>query len=166
MNLYKLFFIVFSFTAILQLNSCAEDLTEPYHYENFYGPSLEEIHNLSITSEDDFFAATQGGTYVSTDNAKSWNLLTNFENKILDVADIIITSDDYIFSSCDTMFTSYIYFSSDKGNSWTKLPPEKYMQSFELDSNENVYICGSGLQKSTDKGNSWVEFYSGYIYDA
>jgi len=148
------------------ITSCSEDFTEPYLYENFYWPSRDEIRKLCTNSEGNFFAATEGGLYVSTDKAKNWNLLTNFGDKKLDVTDIIITSDDYIFIACDTIYTSYLFVSSDKGISWNKLPPEMYIQSIEMDSHENIYLCGSGLKKSTDNGNSWIELYTGSIYDA
>jgi photosystem II stability/assembly factor-like uncharacterized protein len=39
------------------------------------------------------------------------------------------------------------------------------ISSLEEDNAGNIYLCGSGLQRSTDNGETWIELYPGSVFD-
>ncbi len=121
-------------------------------------PSNNGLTRLFVTTlttnENNIFAGTSNGIYLSTDNGINWNPIN------IDMYEVQITG---ILNIGDSLFAATqsdgVYISTDLGNSWfisnSGLTDPNLMGLTEVD--ENIFVVSRyvGVFKSTDKGMSW-----------
>ncbi len=159
------FFISIILLIFCMITSCSEKSTNPPEKElnDITNPPGGYVNEIAINSRGDFFASTWNGIFRSTDYGSSWDTVRGGMN----VTELKITADDVIFISFYIFNAPEILRSSDNGITWTQLTsPVLFISSIEEDRNGNIYVCGTGLYKSTDKGNTWEEIYQWSVYDA
>ena len=166
MEMIKTSLISFFF-AFIFVFSCSDKSTNPTGELNgLTNPAGGRISKLVIDSRSNFYAGTPAGLEQSTDYGKTWRSLTKSINTVLNVSDIVVTSDNYIFISSYSFNSFSLLRTSDNGTTWTELPMNMLsISSIRKDSDDNIYICGESLQKSTDKGDTWQEIYNDVVYD-
>lgn len=165
MKLPKFFIILLILIITSLIICCSENSTNSPAEElnNISNPEGGYINKLTTNSEGDFFAGTPYGLFISTDRGSSWNSLTSMINTILDVKDILITSDNQIFIISDSFI---ILRSTDKGVTWTDATTSSRTNySIKEDLSGNLFACGGDLFKSTDDGSSWEIFRIGAVYN-
>lgn len=161
----KFFKILLLLVTASLIISCSENTTNPPVEElnDITNPEGGYINKLTINSEGDFFAGTPYGLFISSDRGSTWNSLTSMINTILDVKDVLITSDNHIFIICNSF---EIFRSTDKGVTWTYATTSSRTDySVKEDLSGNLYACGGDLFRSTDDGSTWEIFRNGTVYN-
>jgi photosystem II stability/assembly factor-like uncharacterized protein len=145
--------------------------------EKSINPPVEELNDitsppsnwigepkLAINSQGDYFISNSKGIFRSTNEGNTWDTLPLSINGLLHTYEIKITDDDIIFTLA--IFVSSgsrmkILRSTNNGNSWTELSlGNDWLTSIEKDSDNNIYVCGNKVYKSTNYGDTWEEIYS------
>jgi len=127
------------------------------------GGLTNKIITTFLISNNNFFAVTNEGVYVSTDNGTNWILTGLQNNKITALAisgiNIIAgTTNDKLFIS-----NGKVYISSDNGKNWSNTYTLPTMITSIVATDSNVFIGsnGAGIFHSTDYGLNWIEFNNG-----
>ena len=149
--------------------------SNPLHYVL----SLATIGNTLFAGLRSKNPAEGGGIYSSSDNGKSWNLIT-FKNKYVSK---LVASGHFLYARIDPIMNpdldaepdpdtrSGLYRSSDNGVSWKKLGTESgdiSIGTFTINGTTIVGWAKKRIVISTDNGDSWnvsnneTSFYSLY----
>ena len=102
--------------------------------------------------------------YRSTDNGDNWYGVAD-----LGATYFAINDSGHIFALQTTGFGT-VHKSTDNGITWQQVMsfPLGYQNDIAINQNENMFIVGSGVYRSTDYGYNWTEkdsglFASGYV---
>ena len=148
-------------------------LTENIYYSTDNGNSWNEANGIGGSYALNFtkfnsviFASTiYDGVYKSLDNGVNWTKVISLtDNNIRGIA----SNNSYIYSFSQ----SYLYISSDTGNTWqtinVDLDSASYNSIFVVDSNVYIGTYLRGIYHSSDNGQTWSTLNNGmkgaYIY--
>lgn len=159
--------------------------------EELEAPLRNYIHNIIkdcegiiyVSYKHDYWGPTSGQLiYQSTDNGKSWSIMTNINNQNITnmlLKDVHPDDNNIMFFAKDD---GHLYKSEDQGLTTTLVDSTSAMNWYEhiaLNGNHDFIFCGNGLiyancysdasnnwkiMKSTDDGYNWsvLSGYSGY----
>lgn len=127
------------------------------------GLSNEFVLAIALSDDGTFYAATARGVYTSNIKDGLWTItrLSGFECYSVTV----LSSGRVIVGS----FAGDIYYSDDKGSTWTKSILDnktKWIHNFTVDNYNNLYAATGvvesnlrlgGLFRSIDNGNTWQQ---------
>ena len=109
------------FFAFIFVFSCSDKSTNPTgELNDLTNPAGGRINKLVIDSRSNFYAGTPAGLEQSTDYGKTWKSLTKSINTVLNVLEIEVTSDNYIFISSYSFNSFSLLRTSDNGTSWSE----------------------------------------------
>jgi photosystem II stability/assembly factor-like uncharacterized protein len=116
------------------------------------GPIYGDI-NCIETVENQIYAGTSNGLFLSTDSGKTWNLINNSLAN-LDIRSIAINNQDIVVGT-----SSHLYLSKDNGANWqaadSDLISTAYYNSIAF-SGKNIFVaCDMGFYLSTNNGDNW-----------
>lgn len=149
----------------------ASDTPEPTPYSEAWtatGPPGGDVRGLVVDPHDAerfYFGTLDGQIYISTDAAKSWRLLYNFNIPRLFVDHIIVdprNSNTLYVGAHRHKEPGGFFKSTDGGRSWRASSELKYEALHSLaqsPSNPNLLIAGTfnGIFRSDDAGSSWQQ---------
>ena len=132
------------------------------------GPPGGDVRSLVVDPKDPdrFYLGTlDGQIYVSTDGAKSWRLLYNFNVPRLFIDHIVVDPRDArtIYAGAHRhKEPGGLFKSTDGGRSWRQSPELKNEALHSLTQSElnpNLLIAGTfnGIFRSDDSGNTWSQ---------
>ncbi len=127
------------------------------------GPSGHGGAVYSICFQDsNMFVATNGGIYLTKNNAKTWLKINKPKDLSLNLS---VSESKYVAANKENIFATYsgVFKSSDEGMSWTLLKqPSAFEGNFEIvDASRDWIIAGShggsAFYQSTDGGAEWAK---------
>ena len=117
------------------------------------------IYDIAVDQEDNLFVTTSNKVYKSTDYGNSW---TYSGNGMANPTEVIhYAKNGYLWTGCNWAIVHYLYYSSDKGQSWNDV---QFGQVAYIDNNSADYLfiaAGDGLYISSDNGLNWILKRSG-----
>src|SRR5438477_5310650 len=140
----------------------------PYSAEwRITGPSGGDVRSLVVDPNDPdrfYFGTLDGQIYTSTDAARTWRLLVNFNRPRLFVDHIIVDSRNskVLYVATHRHKDPGGFFkSTDGGLTWRDAPElrnEAVHSMTQSESNPNVLLVGtiSGIFRSNDAGETWT----------
>src|SRR6266853_1439230 len=131
------------------------------------GPSGGDVRSLVVDPNDQdrfYFGTLDGQLYTSTDAARTWRLLVNFNRPRLFVDHIIVDprNSKVLYVATHRHKESGGFFkSSDGGLTWRESPELRNEALHSLAQSErdpNILITGTfnGIFRSTDSGETWT----------
>src|ERR1051325_4480603 len=145
----------------------AESSGTPYSAEwKITGPTGGDVRGLVVdpNDADRFYLGTlDGQLYTSTDGARTWRLLVNFNRPRLFVDHIIVdprNSKVLYVATHRHKDPGGFFKSTDGGLTWRESPDlrnEAVHSLTQADRNPDILIAGTfnGIYKSTDAGETW-----------
>jgi len=140
----------------------------PYTNEwRITGPSGGDVRGLVVDPNDPerfYFGTLDGQIYTSTDGARNWSLLVNFNRPQLFVDHIIVdprNSKVLYVATHRHKEAGGVFKSTDGGLNWRGAPElrnEAVHSLTQSESNPNVLMVGtiSGIYQSSDSGETWT----------
>jgi hypothetical protein len=128
----------------------------PANY-NFGGTvtSSNTVYNFAFGAGNQYYAATDGGVWNSSDNGQTWTQhisgLPNTQFNYKTVKDLYITGDTIIAAT-----EGGIYRSLDQANSWQQVLNLNTADLYKYGT--YLYAAGNGVYRSADNGNTWTAF--------
>jgi photosystem II stability/assembly factor-like uncharacterized protein len=125
---------------------------------NFF-PNSKNVYNFAF-SGDNFFAGTDSGVFLSTNNGMDWSLVNNglpAQPCVYALASI----GDNIYSGTK----AGVFLSTNNGTNWTNIGLTNYSVYLVAVKGNNIFAAtGSyGLFRSTDNGTNWTPINNGLI---
>src|SRR6266446_7094780 len=132
------------------------------------GPSGGDVRSLVVDPKDPsrfFFGTLDGQIYISTDGARTWRLLHNFNIPRLFVDHILVDPRDSntLYAAAHRHKEAGGFFkSTDGGVKWhesKELRNEAIHSLAQSEVNPDMLIAGTfnGIFRSNDSGNTWTE---------
>jgi photosystem II stability/assembly factor-like uncharacterized protein len=174
---YLLLFLLTLFLPIWSLSSGARSTgakaaaSDPAFYSEDWratGPPGGDVRGLVVDPNDPdrfYFGTLDGQIYASTDGARTWRLLRNFNVPRLFVDHIIVDPRD-----SNTLYVGAhrhkepggFFKSTDGGQTWRESPELKNEAVHSLaqsELNPNILLAGTfnGIFRSTDSGGTWTQ---------
>jgi photosystem II stability/assembly factor-like uncharacterized protein len=149
-------------------SSAASSSGAPYTAEwRITGPSGGDVRALVVDPSDPdrfYFGTLDGQIYVSTDAARNWRLLVNFNRPRLFVDHIIVDprNSKVLYVAAHRHKEAGGFFkSTDGGATWREAPElrnEALHSMTQSAADPNVLLIGtiSGIYRSNDSGETWV----------
>jgi len=123
------------------------------------GPIISNLNEIIIDEEDYVFAATQYKIYRSSNGGISWEYKGNgIEDTYIPALAANINGD--IWAGSEFHGFARLYHSTDKGESWTKIPGFGHISIESIDNNSSgdIFVAtGNYLVCSTDNGLTWQQ---------
>src|SRR6266850_6114157 len=131
------------------------------------GPSGGDVRSLVVDRNDPdrfYFGTLDGQIYISTDGARNWRLLVNFNRPRLFVDHIIVdprNSKVLYVATHRHKDPGGFFKSTDAGLTWRESPElrkEALHSLMQSDQNPNVLLVGTvtGIFRSSDSGETWT----------
>jgi photosystem II stability/assembly factor-like uncharacterized protein len=131
------------------------------------GPSGGDVRSLTVDPNDPnrfYFGTLDGQIYMSTDGARTWRLLVNFNRPRLFVDHIIVdprNSKVLYVATHRHKDPGGFFKSSDGGLTWRESPElknEALHSLIQADKNPSILITGTfnGMYRSDDSGETWT----------
>ncbi len=139
----------------------------PYSSEwRITGPSGGDVRGLVVDPNDPerfYFGTLDGQLYTSTDGARNWRLLVNFNRPRLFVDHIIVDprNSKVLYVATHRHKEAGGFFkSTDGGLTWREAPElrnEALHSLAQSESNPNILLAGTitGIYRSSDAGETW-----------
>lgn len=134
------------------------------------GPSGGDVRTVLVDPKDKtriFISTTDGQIYKSTDTAKTWQLVVNFNRPqlVLDQLLLDVRNSDIIYASGHQQNQGGFFKSTDGGATWKEeksLRSEAIHAMFQSTKNPDILIAGTltGVWSSYDSGDSWKKLES------
>ena len=132
------------------------------------GPSGGDARSLVVDPNDPnrfYFGTLDGQIYMSTDGARTWRLLVNFNRPRLFVDHIIVDprNSKILYVATHRHKDAGGFFkSTDGGLTWRESPElknEALHSLIQADKDPNILITGTfnGMYRSVDSGETWTE---------
>lgn len=149
-------------------SSAAVPSGTPYTSEwRITGPSGGDVRGLVVDPSDPdrfYFGTLDGQIYTSTDGARNWRLLVNFNRPRLFVDHIIVDprNSKVLYVATHRHKEAGGFFkSTDGGVNWREAPElrnEALHSMTQSESDPNVLLVGtiSGIYRSNDSGETWM----------
>jgi photosystem II stability/assembly factor-like uncharacterized protein len=113
-----------------------------------------------LVSNNNIFAGTGGGVYLSTNNGANWNQVNNGLNNSMDVHALAVSGNN-IFAGA----AGYgVYLSTNNGSSWTQKNngiTNVFVHSLLVSGNNIFAGTENGLFLSTNNGSDWALLNNG-----
>lgn len=128
----------------------------PFSY-NFGGAvtTSNTVYNLAFGAGNQYYAATDGGVWNSSDNGQTWTQhisgLPNTQFNYKTVKDLYISGDTIIAAT-----EGGIYRSLDQANTWQQVNPLNTTDLYKY--GNYLYATGIGVYRSSNNGNTWTAF--------
>jgi photosystem II stability/assembly factor-like uncharacterized protein len=160
--------LIFTFTSQSGAASAAVASGAPYTTDwRMSGPSGGDVRALVVDPNDPdrfYFGTLDGQIYTSTDGARNWRLLVNFNRPRLFVDHIIVDprNSKVLYVATHRHKDSGGFFkSTDGGLTWREAPELRNEALHSLAQSErdpNILITGTfnGMFRSTDAGETWT----------
>jgi photosystem II stability/assembly factor-like uncharacterized protein len=161
--------LLLTFTLIGRVNvSVRASSGAPYSSQwRITGPSGGDVRSLVVDPNDPdlfYFGTLDGQIYVSTDAARNWRLLVNFNRPRLFVDHIIVDprNSKVLYVATHRHKDAGGFFkSTDGGLTWRESPElrnEALHSLAQSDRDPNILITGTfnGIFRSTDSGETWT----------
>jgi len=161
--------VLFTFSFSTQINvSASAGSGVPYSTDwRITGPSGGDVRALAVDPNDPdrfYFGTLDGQIYVSTDGARNWRLLVNFNRERLFVDHIIVdprNSRILYVATHRHKDPGGFFKSTDAGLTWRESPElrkEALHSLMQSDQNPNVLLVGTvtGIFRSEDSGETWT----------
>ena len=120
------------------------------------------VHRLVILPNSQIVLASYGALHTSTDNGKSWKIITPLSTGYA-IMDMVTHNEDIYVA----VWKGGVYKSSDYGNTWGKLDNDSVSKDVEhiaIDPDGYLFVgTRDGLFRSTLEGKNWFKAYSNYI---
>jgi len=161
------FLVTFSLTGRTEVSVTASS-NAPYSSQwRISGPSGGDVRSLVVDPNDPdrfYFGTLDGQMYTSSDGARTWHLLANFNRPRLFVDHIIVDprNSKVLYVATHRHKESGGFFkSSDGGLTWRESPELRNEALHSLAQSErdpNILITGTfnGIFRSTDSGETWT----------
>src|SRR5260221_625544 len=160
--------VLFTFSFSTQINvSASAGSGVPYSTDwRITGPSGGDVRALAVDPNDPdrfYFGTLDGQIYVSTDGARNWRLLVNFNRERLFVDHIIVdprNSKVLYVATHRHKDPGGFFKSTDAGLTWREAPElrnEALHSMAQSESNPNILLTGTinGIYRSADSGETW-----------
>lgn len=177
-KLSRLFVLILCLSLLFQLASAVSSYGSriavasassgtPYSAEwRITGPSGGDVRGLVVDPNDAdrfYFGTLDGQLYTSTDGARNWRLLVNFNRPRLFVDHIIVDprNSKVLYVATHRHKDAGGFFkSTDGGLTWRESPElrnEALHSLTQSESNPNILLAGSitGIYRSSDSGETW-----------
>src|SRR5256885_1660035 len=174
-----IFGLSFSSSITLGASSSTSDGVKPsgtpYSTEwRLTGPSGGDVRGLVVDPNDPdrfYFGTLDGQLYMSTDGARTWRMLVNFNRPRLFVDHIIVDprNSKVLYVATHRHKESGGFFkSTDGGLTWRDAPElrnEALHSLTQSESNPNILLAGTitGIFRSTDSGETWTPLPTGAL---
>lgn len=163
--------IIFSLVVLALALSCVPEISaDAASYSNDWritGPSGGDVRSLAVDPNDPsrfYFGTLDGQIYISTDGARTWRLLVNFNRPRLFVDQIIVDprNSKVLYVATHRHKEAGGFFKSiDGGTTWRESPELRNEALHSLAQSEkdpNLLITGTfnGIYRSDNAGETWT----------